>query len=219
MIVLFSQGALRIAPTFVFHFSMRFLEYIQDNRQWIFSGIGVAILGLIWALVRALFRRRRISDTRGPACVQTTPSNPVEAPPSTVPRLTPSDVRPFEGQISAVTFAEISAALKSTPPNRLAEVAKRYWGKWVQWDTCTSSSEMDLILWRMSRFSADDKGVISFPLPNGGEVHCEVVNRSNYPSLDKLPYGVPVTVIGRINRVTQKQVDLEQTQLFFHDET
>ena len=39
-------------------------EYIQENKTWIFSGIGVAILTFIISLGVQLFRRKRNSQYR-----------------------------------------------------------------------------------------------------------------------------------------------------------
>ena len=37
--------------------------FLSDNREWIFSGVGVAVIGFLWAATRYFYKKRREKKT------------------------------------------------------------------------------------------------------------------------------------------------------------
>ncbi|MDP2621621.1 MAG: hypothetical protein U1E51_06495 [Candidatus Binatia bacterium] len=106
---------------------MGIVDWIIDNRAWVFSGVGVAIIGGFIAFARWLLVKRKSEPV---IQIQFVQDEAFQRQRSS------TDVAeaPIE-RISSVTFAEIRAAMAAAPPLHRREVAKRYVGLHVEWDT------------------------------------------------------------------------------------
>ena len=182
---------------------MSIIDQIDKNKEWLFSGIGVAIGGLILNWIR----RRMFPDK------QHSPAARVVAQGSDSPALesrdqsTPPAVASVK-KTSGVEFSKILSVLRNAPPLQKADVVKHYVGINVQWETR---------LWSADK---DDKDNVRLSLDVDSKettlVHCSV-RLSDYRELGVMERGAPITVIGKISAISTLWVDLEDVQLFFHD--
>jgi hypothetical protein len=180
---------------------MSILEYLDKNKEWLFSGVGVAFVGYLVARFWPRFFPRttpkevivQVSDQRLPQTMKPESRN----------NGTPAQIT----KITTITLAEIAAALENAPPLQKDDVAKHYKGINVQWETKFFSAEKD-----------DDDNVqltLDFGPSYTHLVYC-TVRLSDYRELGVLPKGAPITVMGRIRKVAHKSATLEDVQLFFH---
>ncbi|HEV2680248.1 MAG TPA: hypothetical protein VGV14_07100 [Rhodanobacter sp.] len=176
------------------------IDFLVKNKEWLFSGVGVAVLGLIF---RAL--RNRIFPPKShasPAIVQDArqppPDNFAQLAPSTPARIT---------KTNTIELTQIIAALEKAPPLQKADVIKHYVGLSVQWET---------LLWGADKTDDDNVRVVLDFGPNSTKlVYCSV-RLSDYRQLGVMDRGTPITVIGRISEVSALSASLEDVQLFFH---
>lgn len=177
-------------------------DWLTINSEWVFSGIGVAVI----TGAMALFGRLRQKQA-----------------PEVVVRLehTGEQIRspgaPGTGTISVERIAPISpeglqASIESAPLLQREATAQRYNGQRIEWDTELAGAEQkdDLV----QLFLRAKKG------PNPGYpysifVSCNV-KLNDYRELALLSEGAPIRVNGVIEKATSTSIDLADARLSVH---
>ncbi len=183
---------------------MSILECLDKNKEWLFSGVGVAIVGCLGTLLWRKFFPRTASKDEAVVILQVSNEKLEQAITSkTLNETPPAHIT----RIASITVAEITEALEKAPPLQKDEVAQHYNGLNVQWETR---------LWNATK-EGDDSIRLTLDFGSGDTnlVFCNV-RLSDYRELGVLPKGAPITVMGRIRAVAPKSATLENVQLFFH---
>ena len=92
------------------------LDYIQRNKEWIFSGVGVAIIGAIYVLVRNVVTKKR--------------PKPLKEASNVAQHAIQKMIKPS----SDLTVERIVDAIHSAPPYQKAAIAKTFTGIHVNWE-------------------------------------------------------------------------------------
>jgi hypothetical protein len=153
------------------------IDWIMKNREWLFSGVGVAIVGGLIALILNYFRKQAspptaqsYSSPRGRTGRSVLPFDPGKYSPSPLPR-------------------EIASELDSAPPFQRSAKASSYTGLKVQWLT-TLQFVYDL---------GDGKVQISLTDPRGRPwIRCDDIDVNLYPRLKIAHAGTRIWVAGTI---------------------
>lgn len=183
---------------------MTILDWLDKNKEWLFSGVGVALLGYVGTLIWRRFHPAAKSKNEAVVIVQvsneqmvyaTTSGPRDETPPVHITKITP------------ITITEITQALEKAPPLQQDSVGQHYIGLNVQWQAQLFGAEKD-----------NDDNVrltLDFGNANPNLVFCNV-RLSEYRELGVLQKGAPITVMGRIRKVAPRSASLEDVRLFFH---
>lgn len=168
---------------------MNIIDYLVNNKEWMFSGIGVVVLGFVLTRLwpRIFHRGEQRSGT-----VIVIQAGSSERSPLGEPR---QQYAANITKVAAITLAEIVDALEKAPPLQREDVAKRYEGLIVQWETK---------LWNAEMIDDDNDDEVRLTLDFGpGNTHLVYCNvkLSDYKELGVLPKGSPITVMGKISRV------------------
>lgn len=186
---------------------MILLEYLDKNKEWLFSGGGVVTVGYI---VSQLWRRFvPQSEPKEGAVVIVQVSTQDASPTSEFQagnQVTPAQIT----KVTSITLAEIIDTLNKAPPLQKDDIAKHYIGLVVQWEMKLFGAEKE----------DGDKVRLSLDFGPGDLhlVHC-TVNLSDYRELGVLQKGASITVMGRITEIGYKSATLENVQLFFNSPT
>jgi hypothetical protein len=165
------------------------LDWLWDNRTWLFSGLGVAVLAALFAVARSAHTRVRHTSA---------PSGPTPMQGSVVPAATRSHaVAP--GQL---TPKDIIQAIHDAPLLQQPDVAKHYVGLAVEWQGKLQSAERT------------DRGAIRITAVHDGRhlVGFEL-EPSSYPGLGLLRSGTQVRFAGVIASVDLDWIALEDARL------
>lgn len=183
------------------------LDFIWDNRSWLFEGLGVVVLvGLVGFLYRRFFGKDQLAPSHITVLQvvesgkSSTVANPTQGS-TEVTRVT---------RLSSLTFEEIIAALKDAPPLQIDAIGERFKGVTVQWRT------------QIYDIQKGSKGKVHLSLHFGPEkpglISCEVP-LDKYKELAYLKKESPVTVQGVIEKAGKNSVILENAELFFTETT
>jgi hypothetical protein len=153
------------------------IDWIMKNREWLFSGVGVAIIAGLIALIRYHFRKQATPSTAqsyssptGRTGRTAFPFDPGKYSPGPLPRM-------------------IASELNSAPPFQRSAKASSYTGLKVQWLT-TLEFIQDL---------GDGKVDISLTDPRGHPwIYCNDIDISLYPQLKIAHAGTRIWVAGTI---------------------
>ena len=186
----------------------------MSDYKWLFDGVGGTVaLGLVGWLCRSLWRFWHKPSPAAAGVAPQAPSPIASTPPviHSEPEKAPAGIPPeLLSGIVNISFQEIKRTVNDAPPLQRAEVAKRYHGLRIMWDTTFRAAHLR---------GADKVGIV---LGIKGEflsaVRCEV-GRADYPILSVLPHGARVTVIGLIIETDGLDVTLEEVRLFFLNHT
>jgi len=181
------------------------IEFIRENKEWLFSGVGVTILLTIGVFIkRKFFRKQRyagdVSDSQQ-ITVHIHPSGTIETSEK-------ADIVPIK-RISPLKFSEIRDAIKQAPPLQKDESRKSFIGINVEWDAYLKSA------------SKDKRNVASLWLAPGPKevdrlstIRCKV-SLDDYRELGILPEGSKIRVQGKIAEADEYDVELVDAKLFF----
>lgn len=181
---------------------MGIIDFLNRNKEWLFSGIGVVLLGLILTALR-----NRIFPVKNHAPSATVTFQEGSSPPQEkLDQLAPSETAQVT-KTHTIELSQIASALNKAPPLQKTDLVKHYIGLNVQWET---------LLWNAERIDDDNvRLVLDFGSANTQLVFCSV-RLSDYRELGIMEKGTPITVIGRISEVSTSSATLEDVQLFFH---
>lgn len=186
--------------------SVNVLDYLDQNKEWLFSGGGVVLIGFLGSLFWRRISKEKTKNSGTLVVVQIPDGTATEA----VATKLLADSRPTHiTRLASVTVADMTAALERAPPLQRDEVAKHYEGIAVQWDAQLFSAAKD----------GEDEVRLTLDFGPGDSnlVSCRV-RLSEYRELGVLPKGAPISVIGKIQKVAPRIATLEDVQLFIHSD-
>ena len=192
---------------------MDFFRSIQDNRQWIFDGIGVVV---VVAIGKFLYFRLGKKDK--PASVhqtgQTGTGHVIQVNAPVSGNLTVGDAttnHPVAStpvpKSSTITAKQIQNDIQLAPPFQQGERARYYEGLPIDWN-CR---------YMLSTKAEDDVVVITLDCWNDGILfacHCEVL-LSEYPRLKILPAKTSIRIVGTLGKVSASEAVIKDAKLFF----
>ena len=177
------------------------IDFILQNKEWLFSGVGVALIG---GLIAFFWRKSR---------------KEIEKPPQVVVHLSGTsqtlDIEqehPLAPTPIQVTFADIQKAIDDAIPLQKGQIKENYVGIWVEWDAYLASASKE-----------DDDTVELLLLTNKRGTSAEIeivkckVSLNEYRVLGILPEGARIRVRGEIERVDWGSINLKDVKLFFYD--
>lgn len=174
------------------------LDYILKNKEWIFSGIGVTLLGLFLFLMKHLVRKKSPIIREEIKNIAETSINPE---PINIIR---------SSAMSQEDVDRIMKELDDTPPLHIDDITKNYVGFDVNWLTIYSSASKnngnDLI---NVRLTIDLKHTLR-PII----ISC-IVKLSEYRQFSILKSGAKVRIIGKIDKFDHYSINLSDVKLFF----
>ncbi len=181
---------------------------IEDNRQWIFDGIGVLAIGAIGKVLYSHFKKS------GPATVQqgtTGVGHVVNVNAPVAGSLTLGDA--VAGHSAAppqksktITAREIQKAIAAAPQFQQDEMAKFYYGQPIDWD-CR--------FWIIHKRGDDKVGLtLVFNSLHSPTCYC-VVPLSEYPQLKVIADNTPVRIIGTVGWADVNTIGNKDPKLYF----
>jgi hypothetical protein len=162
-------------------------QFILDNKEWLFSGIGVPIFIAIFVVIKNFLWKKK-----KPIPIKRNSEIVTNLNPSGEKGITSDEIIVPINQISSITCQKIGELIKNAPPLQRDEVKKNFVGIKVLWDAylCLASK--------------DDEGIVSLWLSTGNElkdniysIHCTVAIEK-YPELGILPEGSRIKIQGEI---------------------
>jgi hypothetical protein len=178
------------------------IDELLKNKEWIFSGVGVFILGFVGTLIWKRFFLQKESAVHSPPVliVQIAEGSKALLENNAIISQSPTHIT----AIAPITVQKITEAIDSAPPLQQNDIAKNYIGLHVRWEARLFSAEKgknDLV--RLTLDFSDKTSEL---------VTCSV-QLSEYRELGILPKGASITVIGKIKEVKRNPVSLEGVQL------
>lgn len=149
------------------------LQWIVDNKQWLFSGIGVTLVLGVFYVVRKLLSRKR----NAPPQTESTPPPPEQVPVTAA--------RP----VAKLDLAKIRHDIESRPPYQRKQAIQNYIGLRFEFTGQLFSAE------------AKDEGKIQFCLHKSSGKYplvIGVVIEKEYPELKVMHQGTKMTVQGNM---------------------
>ena len=175
--------------------------FVWDNKEWIFSGIGIVVLLGILKILRHKFHKPK---TEAPQVIVH-----VAATEQTLsPDIKGTELKrgPIE-RISPITFKDIRKTIDAALPLQKDHVRKNFVGIKVEWDSFLKYAypRKDGMV-RLTLGTSKAIGLES--------IHCEVP-LSRYRELGILPEGAKIRIQGTIAEAGSLDVDLNDVTLFF----
>ncbi len=118
------------------------VDWVINNKEWIFSGIGISVLVAPIAVARYFVQRK----SRGSLSIESRFR-------VTVPQERQVSVPIAIERISPITPDEIQASVESAPPLQQNAVAGRYIGQRIQWNTklCNAKQQGSLVFYNLEQ--------------------------------------------------------------------
>jgi len=171
------------------------IKYILDNKEWIFSGIGVLFFSGIFILIRYLILRNR--KVIPPTIEGISEDLKVEATQN-------SDISQFD-------VPKIMKSLDDIPPLQLEENLKKFTGLNINWTATYSSAYKKEDDSARIRLDLDVKSFRPITL------WCEV-KLSDYKKLKILKKNTKIRIIGEITKFENYHIKLSNVKLIFLDQ-
>jgi hypothetical protein len=178
------------------------VQFILDNKEWIFSGIGVAILGGLIAILSRGLQKSRAKPPQVIIHVSGTDQNNSEENKAT--EITPVSIK----RISPIRFKDIKKAIDEAPPLQRDQVRKNFVGIKVEWDTYlkgATKQKDDMV--HLGLRTEENFGLDT--------IWC-MVPLSQYRELGVLPEGTRIRIQGEIEDADSWDVTLKNVTLFFY---
>jgi hypothetical protein len=173
------------------------LQWIADNKQWLFSGIGVTLILGIFYLVRRLFNRKTnvlLQSTVAPPPAEQTPLQSIVTP-SLAEQTPVAPIRP----VIRLDIAAIEKEIESRPPYQRKEVRQNYIGLRFEFTGQLNSAD-PLDNGQIRIFLQKSPGQYPFVV---GEVA-----ENKYPELKVMHQGTKLTVQGTLTEFSSHVVRL-----------
>lgn len=179
------------------------VDWVINNKEWIFSGVGISVLVAPIAVARYFVQRK----SRGSLSIE--PRFRV-----TVPQERQVSVPIAIERISPVTPKEIQASIESAPPLQQNVDAGRYIGQRIEWDTefCDAKQQGSLVRLQL-RAVREPSAEYLTPF----FVWCSV-KLNDYPELAILPKETRIRINGIITNVSvgfPGSLQLDKARLIF----
>jgi hypothetical protein len=177
------------------------VQYLKENKQWIFSGVGIFVISTVAWFAYTFLSSPSDQNNANAALISTTTATPAQPPtrrfednaPPLSKKITPSPLQIFD-------------AIRNAPPLQQDELAKNYLGLKVDWTLkFQSARKLDDDSVHISLLYADE----IFPL-----IQCDV-SLSKYRELNIMNRGADIRVVGTIDRVRYSTIYLKDTTLFY----
>lgn len=180
---------------------MELIDWLDKNKEWLFSGGGVAIFVGLATLFTKL---RKKPDARAPSVAASVEPVAAQVQPSAPP---PNAVR--VERVAPVSPAEIRTSIEDAPPLQRQVVADRFKGLRIEWDTELVSAE-------------SSKGTVTLqlkarpiaPFELAFSVFCSV-KLEDYRELSVIPVRAGIRVNGLIESANDRWVRLVEPKLTF----
>ncbi|MDP2224455.1 hypothetical protein [Nitrosomonas sp.] len=180
------------------------IDWVINNKEWVFSGVGIPALGTLFWVFRYLGQRKpqgsllitQIEQSRSPGII---------------PQEIPVSVPIAMHRTSPVTPNELQTSILSAPPLQKKVVAERYISQRIEWDTELSGAEQQGSLVRL--YLSAVKGPDS-KYPHPVFVWCDV-KLDEYRELTVLPEKAHIRINGTITEVSLPSVRLDNASLAF----
>ncbi len=170
-------------------------NWLLNNKEWMFSGIGVAsITALVW-IARALWNRKRhpVPSLPPGATIQTVMDSPVVMPRAELP------------DKATLVPEEIIKAIDDAPLLQQPDVEKHYRGLRIEWTGKLVSAE---------KFSENEVGLLLSSKKGHHDAYIVFeINPGNYPGLGLLRSGASLQVVGTIRGVVTDVIYLKDVHL------
>jgi hypothetical protein len=170
-------------------------EYILDNKEWIFSGIGVFILGLIFLFFKYFLKKDRSQEKN------------IEIISRNIPNSEISNLAPTSDIAQEEVF-KIIQDFESLPPLQLDDIRRHYRGLNVDWMTEYSSvykKDDDVIRVSLHLITKSFRPI---------SVHCEV-KLSEYKQFSILKRKAKIRVTGKVIEFRPYSIELSDVKLVF----
>jgi len=168
------------------------MDWLINNKEWIFSGVGIPVLVGLIGLIRHSGQRKSHEQSRS-----------LEV----IPQKIPVSVLIANERISPVTPDDIQTSIESAPPFQQKAVAQRYIGQRIEWNTelCSAEQQGNLVRLQLRAIGS------SYPF----YVWCNV-KFDDYRELAVLPAEAHICINGAITRVSSSNsVNLDNARLTF----
>ncbi len=170
-------------------------DWIMRNKEWIFSGVGVVLIGwLVLAVRRFLFMRRTSSSLIEGATLREIIESPAVVSSSDIANLT-----------SSLTPKQIIENIKALPLLQQQDAGKHYIGLAVKWDGELADA----------RKIAENSVQLYILHGSSSTGFFLKVNPSDYPGLSLLKKGAHVEVDGLIEEAGAMWVTLNNAHIRF----
>lgn len=181
------------------------IDYIENNKEWIFSGIGVTV---IVGIARQFWKFIAKQSGGGTAqvIVMSDPEQVTKNEAASVKYPQEQYLPAHITRISPITYNDINAAFDAAPPMQRDAIAKSYEGIYIRWKT--------------SLFDASPYGehearlILEVDKNKMKAVNC-IVRIEEYKELGVMPRGASITVVGRIKEIDELSISLDDVHLYF----
>jgi len=180
------------------------IDFILQNKEWLFSGVGISVVFGIIAISRKMLHGKRDKDKTNEVVIHLSASREM------INSAAQKNVIPIE-RLRTISFKEIEDAIEKTAPLQKDEVKKNFTGIKIGWDTYLKGA------------SKNDEGIVLLRLSPGPDlmdrlytVSCRV-SLQDYRELGVLPEGSRIRIHGEIASADRFDVELIDVKLFFLD--
>ena len=182
------------------------LDFVENNKEWLFSGAGITVITLIVLGARRI-GRRGTSETPQIVVVHTAPTTTDSPESQRTGSLDESHrSRVPVRRVSALSLEEIRNNIEGALPLHRKQVSDSYVGINVEWDAKLSGADMD------------EDGFVELNLRVGDSafnyVSCKA-SLGEYRELGVMPKGAKLRVSGKIAVVDNLWITLEDVELYF----
>lgn len=160
------------------------INYLWNNKEWLFSGIGVtAVLAIIW-FIRRVFPRKNVNQFE-----------PDENPQGR------ETTRISQSMPNSVSAQAIIEDISSRPPYQQEECSRHYVGLKIRWKVNVVSVSPQ----------ETDRNKVNLHCNHGGSypwVYARNVSLTAHPELKIIKSDSPIWVSGTIERIHGHEIDL-----------
>ncbi len=184
------------------------MNYIIENKDWIFSGIGIFIISVIIYAVKFFIKNKSSHESSLPLNIHSLPKENNNLPNSQVGRKIDSPIN------NDLTTLNILDEIKNTPLLQQKDLIKSYIGQNINWETQISSiteigkNKVTLQLNTHAQITSKPKGE-TYSL-----IYCNV-NLNNYPELRMMKIGANITIEGKIDMIKPPKFDVSDVKLHY----
>lgn len=181
------------------------VDFVFQNMEWLFSGIGVSALTAVFLLARyvVLRSRRAVSETTSPKVDQNMVRELISI--SSVNDQCIMPRYPPDRYSSHPSPKDIATAIEALPPFQATKAEKNFIGLHIKWDVMLS----------LVHKSESDKVVLSCDFSGYSRFVSVVTSLSQYPEIKIFKLGQKLTVYGTISGIEPSGPQVEAQKLEF----
>ncbi|MFC1818220.1 hypothetical protein ACFL0B_03910 [Thermodesulfobacteriota bacterium] len=180
------------------------LKYLIDNKEWIFSGIGVFLLATVVGIIQYILKRKRVGSLKDDKIINEQSFNERTKDKTLINKV----------EFTNITVKNIIDKLHNTPPFQRDTLSNNYKGLKVRWEGK---------LWNVEKETYTDKSektvrVVFHPIPKN--LHYRVlltVDIDRYPQLKIIKRGSKIAAEGEIINCSSEgmYVEIKPSKLLF----